>query len=63
MRHLSLIVAACALTACIGEPYSRPDLEVPSQYRFALAQSQAPADAAAAPPTAGDAPAASAGGH
>ena len=44
MRHLSLIVAACTLTACIGEPYSRPDLTVPSQYRFALAQSQAPAD-------------------
>jgi len=44
MRHVSLIVAACALTACIGEPYSRPDLAVPSQYRFALAQSQAPAD-------------------
>jgi multidrug efflux system outer membrane protein len=44
MRHLSLIVAACTLTACIGEPYSRPDLQVPSQYRFALAQSQAPAD-------------------
>lgn len=44
MRHLSLIVAACALTACVGEPYSRPDLTVPSQYRFALAQSQSPAD-------------------
>ena len=44
MRHLSLMVAACALTACVGEPYSRPDLTVPSQYRFALAQSQAPAD-------------------
>jgi len=44
MRHLSLIVAACSLTACVGEPYSRPDLTVPSQYRFALAQSQAPAD-------------------
>ena len=44
MRHLPLIVAACTLTACMGEPYSRPDLAVPSQYRFALAQSQAPAD-------------------
>ena len=44
MRHISLIVAACALTACVGEPYSRPDLAVPSQYRFALAQSQQPAD-------------------
>ena len=44
MRHLPLIVAASALTACVGEPYSRPDLAVPSQYRFALAQSQQPAD-------------------
>jgi len=44
MRHLPLIVVACALTACMGEPYSRPDLTVPSEYRFALAQSQAPAD-------------------
>ena len=46
MRHLSLFIAACSLTACIGEPYSRPDLAVPPQYRFALAQSQAPADTA-----------------
>ena len=44
MRHLSLIVVASTLTACVGEPYSRPDLDVPSQYRFALAQSQQPAD-------------------
>jgi multidrug efflux system outer membrane protein len=44
MRRLSLIVSACALAACVGEPYSRPDLAVPSQYRFALAQSQTPAD-------------------
>src|SRR5512145_335148 len=44
MHRLTLIVATCSLTACIGEPYSRPDLAVPSQYRFALAQSQAPAD-------------------
>mgnify|MGYP001024434150 FL=1 len=44
MRQLSLIVVTCALTACVGDPYGRPDLAVPSQYRFALAQSQAPAD-------------------
>jgi multidrug efflux system outer membrane protein len=44
MHHLSLVVVACALTACVGDPYGRPDLAVPSQYRFALAQSQAPAD-------------------
>ena len=44
MRHLSVIVVAGALTACVGDPYGRPDLAVPSQYRFALAQSQAPAD-------------------
>jgi multidrug efflux system outer membrane protein len=44
MRRLSLIVATCALTACLGEPYSRPDLAVPSQYRFALAQTEGAAD-------------------
>jgi multidrug efflux system outer membrane protein len=44
MRQLALIIATSVLTACVGEPYSRPDLTVPSQYRFALAQSQAPAD-------------------
>jgi len=44
MRRISLIVATCALTACLGEPYSRPDLAVPSQYRFALPQSQSAAD-------------------
>jgi multidrug efflux system outer membrane protein len=44
MRRLSIIVAAGALAACLGDPYSRPDLAVPSQYRFALAQSQAEAD-------------------
>ncbi len=44
MRRLSLIVAAGALTACVGEPYSRPDLSVPAQYRFSLAQSQTAAE-------------------
>ena len=44
MRQLSLIVAACALSGCLGEPYSRPDLAVPSQYRFAPAQPQGSAD-------------------
>jgi len=46
MRQLPLIAAACALTACVGAPYSRPELAVPAQYRFALVQSQAPADTA-----------------
>jgi multidrug efflux system outer membrane protein len=44
MRRLSVIVAACALTACLGTPYSRPGLDVPSQYRFALAQTAGAAD-------------------
>src|SRR5512139_1404485 len=44
MRRVTLLAATCALSACLGEPYSRPDLAVPPQYRFALAQSQAPAD-------------------
>ncbi len=44
MRRLPVIIASCMLAACAGAPYSRPDLAVPSQYRFALAQSQAPAD-------------------
>ena len=44
MRRLSMIVAACSLTACLGQPYSRPDLAVPSQYRFALAETKGAAD-------------------
>ena len=44
MRRLSLIVAACALTACVGEPYVRPELAIPSQYRYALAETQGAAD-------------------
>ena len=44
MRRLSLIVSACALTACLGDPYSRPDLAVPSQYRFSMVQTQGAAD-------------------
>jgi len=44
MRRISLIVATLALTACLGEPNSRADLAVPSQYRFALAQPQGSAD-------------------
>jgi len=44
MRRLSLIVLSCTLTACLGEPYSRPDLAVPSQYRFSMVQTQGAAD-------------------
>jgi multidrug efflux system outer membrane protein len=44
VRALSLIVAACVLTACLGEPYRRPDLAVPSQYRFAMAETKGAAD-------------------
>ena len=38
MRRLSLIAIACALTACLGEPYQRPALDVPAQFRFAMAE-------------------------
>jgi multidrug efflux system outer membrane protein len=44
MRRLSLIALSCTLTACLGEPYSRPDLAVPSQYRFSMVQTQGAAD-------------------
>jgi len=44
MRRIALIAASCALAACLGQPYSRPDLAVPAQYRFALAQTQGAAD-------------------
>ncbi len=44
MRRLSLVVAAGALTACVGQPYSRPELAIPPQYRYALAETQGAAD-------------------
>jgi multidrug efflux system outer membrane protein len=46
MRRLLPFLATCLLAACVGEPYSRPDLAVPSEYRFALAQTQGAADTA-----------------
>ncbi len=44
MRRALLLVAATALTACVGQPYSRPELAIPSQYRFALAETPGAAD-------------------
>lgn len=44
MRHVPIILVACALTACLGQPYSRPDLAVPERYRFDLAGTQGAAD-------------------
>ena len=44
MRRLLPVFATGLLAACVGEPYSRPDLAVPSQYRFALAQTHGAAD-------------------
>jgi multidrug efflux system outer membrane protein len=44
MHRLSIVVAACALTACLGDPYSRPDLAIPSQYRFSMAPTEGAAD-------------------
>jgi multidrug efflux system outer membrane protein len=46
MRRPVLVAATCALTACIGEPYQRPELEVPAQYRYSIAGSVSEADAA-----------------
>ena len=37
MRRPLLVAAACMLTACLGEPYQRPDLDVPAQYRYSIA--------------------------
>ena len=44
MRRLSLVAVACALTACLGTPYSRPDVAVPAQFRFAMAETPGAAD-------------------
>ncbi len=44
MRRFALIGVTCALTACLGTPYTRPPLDVPAQYRFAAAESTSPAD-------------------
>jgi multidrug efflux system outer membrane protein len=45
VRRLLPIVAAGALTACLGEPYQRPDLDVPAQYRFSIAGAASADDA------------------
>jgi multidrug efflux system outer membrane protein len=44
VRHLTLLLAAGTLAACVGEPYQRPDLAVPAQYRFAMAETRGAAD-------------------
>lgn len=44
MRRLALILTACGLSACLGQPYERPALAVPSQYRFAHAEARSGAD-------------------
>ncbi len=44
MRRLAVILVTGALTACLGDPYQRPDLEIPAQYRFALAETDGAAD-------------------
>jgi multidrug efflux system outer membrane protein len=46
VRRLSLIAVSCVLTACLGDPYTRPALDVPVQYRFEPAETRSPADAA-----------------
>jgi multidrug efflux system outer membrane protein len=44
MRRLTLLTLCCALTACLGEPYQRPALDVPAQFRFAMAETTGAAD-------------------
>jgi multidrug efflux system outer membrane protein len=44
MRRLLLIAVTCALSACLGTPYSRPDVPVPAQFRFAMAETTGAAD-------------------
>jgi len=41
VRRLSLIAVCCVLTACLGDPYTRPALDVPVQYRFEPAETAA----------------------
>jgi multidrug efflux system outer membrane protein len=44
MRRLLLVAAASVLTACIGEPYQRPELDVPATYRYSIEGSASAAD-------------------
>ena len=44
MRRLGLVLVTCTLAACLGDPYQRPDLAIPSKYRFALAETAGAAD-------------------
>ncbi len=44
VRRLPLVIVTCGLTACLGTPYTRPPLDVPSQYRFASTEAKSPAD-------------------
>jgi multidrug efflux system outer membrane protein len=45
VRRLTILAASCTLAACLGDPYSRPALDVPAQYRFAPAETGSAADA------------------
>ena len=44
MRRLGLVLVTLTLAACLGDPYQRPDLAIPSKYRFALAETAGAAD-------------------
>jgi multidrug efflux system outer membrane protein len=44
MRRLALVIVTGALGACLGDPYSRPDLATPAQFRFAMAETEGAAD-------------------
>jgi multidrug efflux system outer membrane protein len=44
VRRLGLVLVTLTLAACLGDPYQRPDLAIPSKYRFALAETAGAAD-------------------
>jgi multidrug efflux system outer membrane protein len=44
VRKLPLFVCSCALSACLGEPYHRPDLDVPGQFRVSVADTPGAVD-------------------
>jgi multidrug efflux system outer membrane protein len=44
MRRLILLALCSTLAACLGTPYTRPALDVPGQFRFALAETAGAAD-------------------
>jgi multidrug efflux system outer membrane protein len=44
VRLAPMLVATCVLTGCLGTPYERPKIDVPSQFRFPMAGTASAAD-------------------